>query len=94
MYPRPFSSSGALALAVAHDVPVLVSPELARTAGLPQVLTAVREPAPLALRLRELASEPNRLESLRAATAEVAVTRTWPAIAQRHLELYEELRGG
>jgi glycosyltransferase involved in cell wall biosynthesis len=94
MYPRPFSSSGALALAVAHDVPVLVSPELARTAGLPQVLTAAREPAPLALRLRELASEPNRLESLRAATAEVAVTRTWPAIAQRHLELYEELRGG
>ena len=39
-YPKPFASSGVLALAVAHGTPVLLSPALARCAGAPNVVTA------------------------------------------------------
>ncbi|MEA2211723.1 MAG: hypothetical protein QOF83_1671 [Solirubrobacteraceae bacterium] len=92
MYPRPFSSSGALALAVAHRTPVLVSPELAHTAGLSATLVAPREPKRLADRLRELAADPAARDALRSATERIAGERTWPAIAARHLELYEEVQ--
>ena len=37
-YPKPFASSGVLALALAHGTPVLLSPALARCAGAPSVL--------------------------------------------------------
>ena len=92
MYPRPFSSSGALALAVAHRTPVLVSPELSHTAGLSASLVAPREPRLLAERLQALAIDPNAREALRDGTDRIARERTWPAIAARHLELYEEAR--
>jgi glycosyltransferase involved in cell wall biosynthesis len=89
MYPRPFSSSGALALAVAHRTPVLVSPELAHTAGLSATLVAPREPTQLAERLHALAADPTARDALRSETERIARERTWPAIAARHLELYE-----
>ena len=38
-YPKPFSSSGALALALAHRTPALLSPPLARSVGAPSVMT-------------------------------------------------------
>jgi glycosyltransferase involved in cell wall biosynthesis len=94
MYPQPFSSSGALALALAHRTPVLVSPELADTAALPASLAAPREPAALARRMRALAHDPAAREGLREATAGIARERAWPAVAARHLELYEEVRRG
>jgi glycosyltransferase involved in cell wall biosynthesis len=92
MYPRPFSSSGALALAVAHGTPVLVSPELARTAALPPMMVAERNPQALSRRWRELAADPRQRDELRRETERIAHARTWPAIADRHLELYEEVR--
>ncbi len=91
MYPRPFSSSGALALAVAHGTPILASPELARTAGLPSSLTVARDPHALAARWRELAADPARLRRMRADTVALAESRRWPAVAATHLELYEEV---
>lgn len=92
MYPRPFSSSGALALAIAHGTPVLASPELAATAGLPSSLVSPREPSALAARLRELAADPAQRLRMREDTARLAEARTWPAIAARHLQVYEEMR--
>lgn len=56
-YPQPFSASGALALALAHRTPALLSPELAATAGAPEAMTAPREPRALAALLDELATE-------------------------------------
>jgi glycosyltransferase involved in cell wall biosynthesis len=91
MYPRPFSSSGALALAVAHRTPVLVSPELARTGGLAESLVAPRDPQLLADRLRTLAADPAARSALRADTERIGRERAWPAIAARHLELYAEV---
>jgi glycosyltransferase involved in cell wall biosynthesis len=91
MYPRPFSSSGALALAVAHRTAVLVSPELSHTAGLSQSLVAPRHPQPLADRLIALTSDPEARNALRAGTEQIARERTWPAIAARHIELYAEV---
>ena len=44
-YPKPFASSGVLALALAHGTPVLLSPALARCAGAPSVLTSPMAPA-------------------------------------------------
>jgi glycosyltransferase involved in cell wall biosynthesis len=92
MYPQPFSASGALALALAHGTPPLLSPALARAAGAPAELTIAPEPEPLALRLVELARRPDRLEQLRAGGRALARDRSWPAVARRHLELYEEVK--
>jgi glycosyltransferase involved in cell wall biosynthesis len=90
-YPRPVSTSGALALALSHGTPPLVSPELAHSAGLPDALIAPREPAALARRLRALATDRGALSPVRAAAAAVAAGRSWPAVADAHLELYREV---
>ncbi len=87
-YPRPFASSGPLALALAHGTPVLMSDALARTTGAPGALAVGLDPARIAVRLRELAASPAQRERLRAAAARLAAGRTWPEIARRHLELY------
>jgi glycosyltransferase involved in cell wall biosynthesis len=87
-YPRPFASSGPLALALAHGTPALLSPALARTVGAPAALAVGVEPSALAERLRALAADGSALEALRAATATLATGRTWPEVARRHLELY------
>lgn len=88
LYPRPVSASGGLALAFAHGTAVLLSPELAATAGAPQTLVAPREPRALGDRLRALAADAAGLEALRDAAAALGRGRDWPAVARRHLEIY------
>jgi glycosyltransferase involved in cell wall biosynthesis len=93
-YPRPFASSGPLALALAHGTPVLMSEALARTTGAPGALAVGPDPAAIAVRLRGLAAKPAERERLRAAAARMAAGRSWPEVARRHLELYgSSLRG-
>jgi len=88
-YPRPVSSSGALALALAHGTPALLSPELAACTGAPGELLVSREPSELAARLRALAADRAGLARLADAMRALAADRTWPAVAQRHLDIYE-----
>lgn len=90
-YPRPFSSSGALALALAQRTPVLLSPALAATTGAPSGLIASEDPDALAAQLTGLADRPERRERLAFDAAVMAQHRTWPEIAARHLELYGEV---
>ncbi|HEX6460649.1 MAG TPA: glycosyltransferase [Thermoleophilaceae bacterium] len=91
-YPRPFSSSGSLALALAHRTPFLVSPQLGQTIGAPESITVPLDPPVLANRLKELAGAPARLEGLRESCAGFGSGRSWSDVARRHLELYEEVR--
>jgi len=93
-YPRPFSSSGALALALAHGTPVLVSCPLAACVGARASLAVPSDPAALAGRLRTIASDPRLLEQIRQASAELAHGRGWSDVAQRHIDLYEEVSDG
>jgi glycosyltransferase involved in cell wall biosynthesis len=89
-YPRPVSTSGGLALAFAHGTPVLLSPELAATVRAPRALVASREPRPLAAQLAGLAAgRPRSLDVLRAEVERLGRDRSWPAVARRHLEIYE-----
>ena len=90
-YPKPFSSSGVMALALAHGTPVLLSPALARCAGAPNMLVAQMEPALLAEQLDRLARKPAVLDELRHWTNVLASGRRWPAIAARHADLYQEV---
>jgi glycosyltransferase involved in cell wall biosynthesis len=89
LYPRPFASSGPLALALAHRTPVLMSEALAATTGAPPGLAVPRGSAALAERLRELAADPAAGALLRERAATMAAGRGWPDVARRHLELYE-----
>jgi glycosyltransferase involved in cell wall biosynthesis len=89
MYPRPFSSSGALALALAHGTAPLLSPALVRAAGAPGRLAAPADPDGLGALLVDLAGQPTRLEPVCAAARRMARDRSWPAVARRHLEIYE-----
>jgi len=90
-YPKPFSSSGVMALALAHRTPLLLSPALARCAGAPNMLVAQMEPALLAEQLDRLARKPAALDELRHWTNVLASGRRWPAIAARHADLYQEV---
>lgn len=90
-YPRPFSSSGALALALAHRTPVLLSPALARCAGAPSVMSVPIDARSLGRRLEELAASPAALDELRSWSAVLAAGRSWPAVARSHAELYGEV---
>jgi glycosyltransferase involved in cell wall biosynthesis len=92
-YPQPVSSSGALALALAHGTPVLLSPELAACAGAPATLTAPREAGALGRALRALAADRTLLGELGTAAEAMAADRSWDAVAERHLALYEEVAG-
>lgn len=92
-YPRPVSSSGALALALAHGTPALLSPELAASSGAPEALVAPRDPAGLGARLLRLAAHPEELSGLREAVAAMAADRSWPAVARRHLDIYDGAPG-
>jgi glycosyltransferase involved in cell wall biosynthesis len=91
LYPRPFASSGALALAVAHGLPALLSPPLARLLGAPAELVAPQDAAALAGRLRDLAAAPVALQPLRSLSAGLTRDRSWAAVAGRHAEIYEEV---
>lgn len=91
-YPRPFSSSGALALAMAHGTPVLLSPAMARCVGAPSELTVALDPVRIAARLRRMSDERGDAEAPRPWTEALGSGRAWPAVARRHAELYEEVR--
>jgi glycosyltransferase involved in cell wall biosynthesis len=90
-YPKPFSASGALALALAYGTPALLSPPLARSVGAPNVMTVPLDPRAIAGRLDDLAAKPDALDDLRAWSTVLADGRRWPAVAQRHIQLYEEV---
>ena len=92
-YPRPFSSSGALALALAHRTPVLLSPPLAAVTDASPALFAPAGAGALAERLVALARRPEQRELLQSAVVRMAEGRLWPDVAARHLELYEEVTG-
>lgn len=93
LYPRPFASSGALALALAHGTPPLLSPQLGALCGAPRELIAPLEPSALAEHLADLAARPDRLESMRAVCRRLAAGRSWRSVACRHLALYQEVNG-
>lgn len=89
-YPAPFSSSGALALAFAFGTPVLLSHSLAACVGAPHDLVTPSSPEALAARLRQM-QDPGAREALRVASAALARSRSWPDVAEAHLDLYEQL---
>jgi glycosyltransferase involved in cell wall biosynthesis len=91
LYPQPVGTSGALALALAHRTPILVSRELAGNAGVPDALVAPSDDAALAARLRDLAGDGVAREALNDVASELLDGRTWPAVARTHLDLYEEV---
>jgi glycosyltransferase involved in cell wall biosynthesis len=91
LYPRPFATSGALALAVAHGLPALLSPTLADLVAAPAGLVAPTDAFGLAERLRGLAAAREELEPLRRQSAQLTRERSWSAVADRHGEIYEEV---
>jgi glycosyltransferase involved in cell wall biosynthesis len=93
-YPKPFSASGALALALAHDTPVLLSPALARCVGAPSAVTASMDATELAGQLDQLAFSQRELDAQATWTRVLSGEREWPAVARRHLDLYEEVCDG
>jgi glycosyltransferase involved in cell wall biosynthesis len=90
LYPRPFSSSGVLALALAHGTPLLLSDALATSVGAPPAMRVGRDPA---ASLRALAADPAQRGALAAANGELARERSWAHVAARHHDIYEEVRG-
>ncbi len=90
-YPQPHATSGALALALAFGTPFLLSKALADLTGAPQVLAASSDAHELAAQLQQLASSSSAREGLAVRCASLAAGRSWPTVAGRHLEIYEEV---
>lgn len=90
-YPKPFSSSGALALALAYRTPVLMSAPLATCVGAPDDLVVSSDPTALGDRLLEIAADRDELKAMAAWTDAVAEDRSWAAVSARHAHLYEEV---
>lgn len=93
-YPKPFSASGALALALAHGTPTMLSPALARCIGAPNTIVAPLSPTELARELDRLAGDPEARQTHADWTTTLRQEREWPAVARRHIEIYEEVRRG
>ncbi len=93
-YPRPFSSSGAVALALAHRTPMLLSPAMARCIGAPRDVTVELAPVRIAARLRRMADERGVVSELARWSDALGDGRDWPAVAHHHARLYEEVRHG
>jgi glycosyltransferase involved in cell wall biosynthesis len=93
-YPKPFASSGPLALALAHGTPILLSPALARCTGAPAALQAPLDPVRLAERLRRLAADPDARAELARWTGTLAEGRGWDDVAAATARLYEEVSHG
>jgi glycosyltransferase involved in cell wall biosynthesis len=91
LYPQPVSTSGGIALALAHGTPFLLSPEMGATTGASEALIGSRKPAKLASALRLLASDAHALERVREAAVGLGGDRSWPEVARRHIEIYEEV---
>jgi glycosyltransferase involved in cell wall biosynthesis len=87
LYPRPFATSGPLALALGHGTPVLLSPGLARMTGAPAELAVDLDAHVLAARLRAL-EDPDVRAALSDRAQALAAGRTWPDAARAHLEAY------
>lgn len=90
-YPEPHASSGPLALALAHRTPVLLSERLAETVGAGAAVAVAGSPRNWADRLRQLASDPAELARLGQHVENLASDRSWPAVAERHLDIYREV---
>ncbi|MFT3853987.1 MAG: glycosyltransferase [Ilumatobacteraceae bacterium] len=90
-YPKPFSSSGALALALSLGTPVLLSPALARCAGAPSATAVALEPRALAHRLGELSRHP---DEARRAGALVGGARRRSLVVGGRRPARPSLRGG
>jgi glycosyltransferase involved in cell wall biosynthesis len=73
---------------------VLLSEPLARCAGAPRTTAVAAEPDALAGRLRRLAADPAARAELDRASRRLARHRAWPAVADRHLDVYEEVTHG
>jgi glycosyltransferase involved in cell wall biosynthesis len=93
-YPRPHASSGPLSLALGAGTPILLSEPLAVCAGAPGATAVAAEPHALAARLRALADDPSARAELARASRALARDRAWPAVADRHLDVYEEVTHG
>jgi glycosyltransferase involved in cell wall biosynthesis len=91
-YPRPFATSGPLALALGAGTPALLSVPLAACIGASTAEAVPADAESIAARLRLLARDAGARERLAAATRALARERAWPQVADRHLELYEEVR--
>lgn len=91
LYPQPVSTSGGVALALAHGTPFLLSPEMAATARAPKTLVGSRDPSQLAALLRHLTADPAALGCVRNAAHALSGDRSWRTVAQKHLEIYEEV---
>jgi glycosyltransferase involved in cell wall biosynthesis len=91
-YPRPFATSGPLALALGAGTPALLSVPLAACIGASTADAVPADAESIAARLQLLARDASARERLAAATRELARERAWPQVADRHLELYEEVR--
>jgi glycosyltransferase involved in cell wall biosynthesis len=91
-YPRPFATSGPLALALGAGTPALLSVPLAACIGASTAEAVPADAESIAARLQLLARSAGARERLAAATRELARERAWPQVARRHLELYEEVR--
>jgi glycosyltransferase involved in cell wall biosynthesis len=91
LYPQPVSASGGVALALAHGTPFLMSPEMGATTRAPKALIASRDAGELGSLLHLLATDQAALARVRDAAYALSGDRSWPAVARRHLELYEEV---
>ena len=89
--PRPFSSSGALALALAHGTAAVLSPPLARCAGAPSVMTVPMEPGRWPAGSTSSPRRRRPSTSCAAGRPTLASGRRWPTIARHHAGLYEEV---
>lgn len=90
-YPSPHASSGPLALAISHGTPVLASTQMARTCGLPQEV-AFGDACELAHRLREVVDGAS-LRTTRDVVAGLRAERSWDAVARRHAQIYDQVKG-
>lgn len=90
-YPQPFSSSGVLALALAHGTPLLLSEALAACIGAPAELSTALDAVSLAARMSDLAADPAGLGRLGERTRSLNRHRSWAEVAARHIELYGEV---
>jgi glycosyltransferase involved in cell wall biosynthesis len=90
-YPRPFATSGPLALALGAGTPALLSVPLAACIGASIAEAVVPDAESIAARLRVLAGDVTARERLAAATSALAGARAWPQVADRHLQLYGEV---
>lgn len=90
-YPHVFAGSGVLSLAVANGVPVLPSRSVAAAAGMPDELAVSLDPPLLGERLVHLAERGPDLETLASHTDRLTAGRSWKEVADRHLDIYEEV---